>query len=152
MWPIISSAKGDYQVALKTSDDGTQLEFSLCAEDDGNYSWPAIFWDLPEDWAEKWHQIAATYDGKVMKLYVDGEEVGSKEGSYQVPNWDGIDALGIGYDSKNPDHTLRGQMSLARIYARALTTGRNRGAAQYGRPHPAKQRGRTRLGGLFATI
>ena len=114
-------AKGDYQVALKTSDDGTQLEFSLCAEDDGNYSWPAIFWDLPEDWAEKWHQIAATYDGKVMKLYVDGEEVGSKEGSYQVPNWDGIDALGIGYDSKNPDHTLRGQMSLARIYARALT-------------------------------
>ena len=46
-------AKGDYQVALKTSDDGTQLEFSLCAEDDGNYSWPAIFWDLPEDWAEK---------------------------------------------------------------------------------------------------
>ena len=76
-----------------------------------------------------------------MKLYVDGEEVGSKEGSYQVPNWDGIDALGIGYDSKNPDHTLRGQMSLARIYARALT--QEEIVAQRSTDAPSSQTART---------
>ncbi|WP_195985545.1 glycoside hydrolase family 2 TIM barrel-domain containing protein [Clostridium sp. D33t1_170424_F3] len=114
-------AKGDYQLALKTSSDGKQLEFSLCANINGSYSWPAIFWDLPDNWADNWHQVAATYDGKVMKLYVDGEEVGSREGSYLVPNWDGVDALGVGYDYKNPEHTLKGQMTLARIYGRALT-------------------------------
>jgi len=33
----------------------------------------------PENFNNKWHYYTATYDGKVMKLYIDGEEVDSKK-------------------------------------------------------------------------
>ncbi len=34
---------------------------------------------LPEDWYSDWHKIKALYNGKQMKLFIDGEELGSKD-------------------------------------------------------------------------
>jgi hypothetical protein len=48
-------------------------------------------------WLNAWHQIAGTYDGKTMRLYVDGKEIGTKScEKYQET----VYPVGIGYNAQ----------------------------------------------------
>ena len=42
--------------------------------------------ELPENWEGNWHNIIATYNGKVMKLNIDGAELSLKEVSGDIVN------------------------------------------------------------------
>ncbi|MCR8667876.1 DUF4981 domain-containing protein [Aestuariibaculum sp. M13] len=42
--------------------------------------------DLPSDWENNWHNIAAVYDGKQMKLFIDKVEVAVKSVSGNIKN------------------------------------------------------------------
>lgn len=109
-------AKDDYQAALKTRSNGDGLEFFVC---DGKSWYAADIGSFPADWAGKWHQVAGTYKpGDGLKLYYDGNLLGSKSGSFTVNSTD--TPLGIGYDPSS-GRKLDGEISVARVYSRALT-------------------------------
>jgi beta-galactosidase len=58
--------KGDYQFGVIQSDEA-QLEFYL--NTDRKMRLRA---KLPENWVDRWHHVVAVYNGKQMRLYVDG--------------------------------------------------------------------------------
>ncbi|MGL5380451.1 glycoside hydrolase family 2 TIM barrel-domain containing protein [Clostridium sp.] len=107
-------AKGDYQVALKTQSSGEGLEFFVY----NNNNWYSCAVPFPENWAGNWHQVAGTFDGNTLKVYCDGELLGSKNYSGAIAS--SGDQLGIGYDVSR-GRRFAGEMSLARVYTEALT-------------------------------
>ena len=106
-------AKGDTQVALKTQSNGSGLEFFVY---DGK--WKSVSCDFPSGWTGNWHQVAGVYDKGEISIIVDGKVL--KTGSVA----DGINAgntpVGIGIDSET-GRKFDGQISLARIYTKALS-------------------------------
>ena len=106
-------AKGDTQVALKTQSSGSGIEFFVY---DG--SWHSATCNFPSDWVGNWHQVAGTYDGSTLRVYIDGELKGSANGSYDITT-NGFN-LGIGYDEEH-GRKVDGEISIARIYSKALT-------------------------------
>ena len=109
-------AKGDTQVALKTRSSGNPgVEFFLY-DDAGNYN--SASFDLPSDWVGNWHQIVGTYDGSAIRAYCDGQLMATNNGSYNIHV--NVYDLGVGIDME-ANRTVDGEISLARIYNRALT-------------------------------
>ncbi len=106
-------SKGDTQVALKTKSQGSGLEFFIY---DGG--WKSVSCDFPSDWTGKWHQVVGAYNRGSIAIIVDGQVL--KAGTVD----DGIKAgntpVGIGFDSET-GRKFDGQMSIARIYNRALS-------------------------------
>jgi Beta-galactosidase/beta-glucuronidase len=109
-------AKGDTQAALKTCSSGEGIEFFVY---DGSNWNAATMTSFPSDWVGKWHQIVGTYDKTTgLKLYYDGELKASNNGTYSVAS--SSNQLGIGYDVTY-GRKVDGEISLARIYSKALT-------------------------------
>lgn len=105
-------AKGDRQVAMKTKSSG--IEFFVY---DGS-SWNSANCSYPTDWINNWHQIVGVYDKGTVSLWIDGVQCATK--TYT----DGIAtnnySLGVGKDAQT-GRTLDGEISIARIYTKALT-------------------------------
>lgn len=106
-------AKGDNQVSLKTHSQNNNIEFFVY----GN-SWSSMTAPLPEDWVGNWHQLAVVYDKGATTIYIDGEVAATANLSSTISSND--TALGVGFDA-DYNRTLKGDMSLARIYTRALS-------------------------------
>ena len=107
-------AKGDNQVALKTKSSGSGIEFFIYY--DG--SWKAVETAFPANWVGSWHQVVGVYNKGAMSIYVDGVQMATNTVT------DSIAAskyqLGVGYDPQN-GRKVDGEISIARIYTRALT-------------------------------
>ncbi|MGQ9732111.1 MAG: LamG-like jellyroll fold domain-containing protein [Candidatus Zipacnadales bacterium] len=76
----------------------------------------------------RWVHVAATYDGEMMHLYMDGREIGSlkRNGRIHPPNTH----LCLGsYDSGHKAH-FTGLLDEVRIYSRALAQGEVEGRAK----------------------
>jgi Concanavalin A-like lectin/glucanases superfamily/Aspartyl protease len=69
--------------------------------------------------SDKWYHLAGTFDGTVMRLYVNGNDEGSKRvhGAF-IPS---THPLEIGRNNSNPNETFTGMLSEVMIYNRALT-------------------------------
>lgn len=106
-------AKGDYQFALKTNSD-KNLEFFAYY----NNSWNSVTAVKPADWVGKWHQVVATYDKGAIKIYCDGELIGSGNGNTTIAS--SSVALGVGCSADN-GRTFDGEISIGRVYNRALS-------------------------------
>lgn len=72
--------KGSRQFGLRQLGEDT-LEFYL---DNGKRR--SLKAGLPSDWEENWHNLTAVYDGKSMRLFIDGELSGSLETSGRIRN------------------------------------------------------------------
>ena len=107
-------AKSDTQVALKTKSSGSGLEFFVY----NSGSWKSTSCNFPENWVGNWHQVVGTYDKGEIKIYVDGEQLASNNVQDSIASTSS--AIGIGYDTTH-GRKLDGEMSVARIYSRALT-------------------------------
>ena len=74
-------------------------------EDDGVYTKVSASIPTPDNWGGQWHQIAGTFDGENLKLYLDGKEVAAAKDSHGIAR--GGNAVGIGadvtYDAQNPN-------------------------------------------------
>lgn len=72
---------------------------------------------LPEEWLGEWHHIAGVYDGKAMRIYIDGEEAASKPAAGRL----GYSAYTI-FAGRNPATNMacRGLIEEVRVYDRAL--------------------------------
>ena len=111
--PIIT--KGDQQYAIKVADGGDNLEFFI--HDEG---WITCTTELPSDWIGNWHQIAGTYDGSQLKVYIDGnlKNTVNHTGSIHSTNY----PVNIGRNSGATGRTFNGLIDNARIYDRVLST------------------------------
>ncbi|MDR2754701.1 MAG: DUF4981 domain-containing protein [Planctomycetaceae bacterium] len=103
--------KGDSQYCLKMK--GNLLVFFLYSD-----TWHSIEVPIPDGWLNAWHQIAGTYDGKTMRFYVDGKEIGTK--SCEKYQKTGI-PVGIGYNAQHPQRRPDAVIAEARIYGNALS-------------------------------
>lgn len=104
---------GDNQAALKTKSSGSGLEFFVY-----NDGWNAVSADFPANWVGNWHQVVGVYDKGAISIYCDGKLLASDS----VPDGinSGMTPLGVGYDASN-GRRFDGEISLARVYNRALT-------------------------------
>ena len=112
----IFAAKGDKQFALKLNGD-SDLEFFVY-----NGSWNSLVVEkskLGDDFLNNWHQLAATYDNGEMKVYLDGELLGSKSGPTSISSSGAL--LSLGYQSDYSGRQFIGELSLGRFYNVALT-------------------------------
>jgi hypothetical protein len=79
--------------------------------------------DSPEP--NRWYHVAATFDGSVMRIYVDGKLSGTYDQLGAI-NYQERGALAIGaYVDENEFYVLDGLAREIRIYNRVLTPGRN---------------------------
>ena len=133
--PIITKGNDEwcnsesYGLRRLVDGDTDVLEFYIRGgkydDDWGVYEKAAAQFKTPDDWADKWHHIAGTFDGKNLKLYLDGEEVASAESSFGIVS--GPNPVGIGadltYDAQNPNvpATFKGVIDNVRIYDKALS-------------------------------
>jgi hypothetical protein len=67
---------------------------------------------------DRWHHIAAVYDGTSVIIYVDGREDAQKPASGQIAETE--QALCIGENAEKPGRFLKGLVDDVRIYNRAL--------------------------------
>lgn len=112
---IFRKEDGDNRVLFSFQHDGTILSFGLNV---GGY----VECDAkiePEDVLDGgWHHCAATFDGKVMRVYLDGREVGSLERPGVITA--GGTAPGC-IGSSNGGENFHGMMDDLRIYQDAFT-------------------------------
>ncbi|MCE9656123.1 glycoside hydrolase family 2 TIM barrel-domain containing protein [Clostridium celatum] len=119
-------AKGDTQFAIKETinykNTGNRaLEFFIYdANKPGDWTqWvAAATTNLPEDWVGNWHDIAGTFDGESVKLFIDGVEVASTEytGSITTSNY----PITIGGDAQE-NRRSNAVIDNVRVYNRALS-------------------------------
>jgi hypothetical protein len=82
---------------------------------------PDIFVRSPAKYKDgQWHYAVLTYDGSVLRLYIDGSQVASKS-TTAVPDSTGTQPLRIGANSQALDRTYTGNADEVRVWNRALT-------------------------------
>ncbi|MFW0837850.1 MAG: LamG domain-containing protein [Candidatus Komeilibacteria bacterium] len=69
----------------------------------------------------EWHHVVGTYDGSIVKLYVDYILQDTIDSTSGVIDIDNSNILGIGYRPVNDDQFWNGQIKDVRIYNRALS-------------------------------
>ncbi len=117
--PIVT--KGDQSWSIKIN-KGRNLEFFIY-----DTNWRSVSAKLPENWQNNWHHLSASYDGKVIKLYLNGKEVASKDhqGSIKNSPYD----IGIGRNTQYGNRPFDGQIKSVTIYDQAINPGANADAS-----------------------
>jgi len=106
--------KGDDWVLARTRDDD-RVAF-LCLGLTGG-GWPEVYSDEVND--ENWHHIAGLYDGSMLYMYQDGNDVDSKSVHGSINSkWSRVL---IGENGQAPNRYWNGLIDDLRIYNRALT-------------------------------
>lgn len=119
--PIV--AKGDHQYALKVADGGQELEFFIY--DNG---WVTCRAPLPANWIGNWHQVAGTYDGANLRIYIDGSLLNTTPHAGHIQS--NAYPVNIGRNSEHSDRRFRGLIDKVRIHNAALDVSElNRPAA-----------------------
>lgn len=89
-------------------------------------------------WDGNWHHVVGTYDGSIIRLYVDGVQIGSGNRldnvlGYGLPN---TNDLYIGTYGGLPGYTFRGRIDEPSVYNRALTAAEVQGLFANGKASP----------------
>ncbi|MHC4646216.1 MAG: LamG-like jellyroll fold domain-containing protein [Planctomycetota bacterium] len=71
-------------------------------------------------WGDEWVHLAGTYDGSIVKCYVNGQVVGTEQAD-SIPLSQDPCGLGIGNRSDADDQPLHGAVDDVRVYDRALS-------------------------------
>ena len=110
--PIVT--KGDHQYALKVADGGDNLEFFIY--DNG---WMTCSTPLPSNWVDNWHHVAGTYDGSVLRIYIDGILKNTRAHAGSI----GSNAylVNVGRNSEHTDRRFSGRIDKVRIYNTVLS-------------------------------
>jgi len=78
--------------------------------------------DLPSDWWGHWHHIAGVCEGTVLKLYIDGELMGTSAVDGRV-NLSVTNKWTLGRNEEFPgQRVFKGYIEHARVFTEALTT------------------------------
>lgn len=111
-------AKGDTQYALKQG--GDRIEFFVhTRHPDGRGEWITATAPLPPGWYGQWHRLTGVYDGKELRLYVDGKRAGAR--AFSGPVASNRFPLCLGRDPENTTRFSNAMIRSARVYARPLS-------------------------------
>jgi hypothetical protein len=69
----------------------------------------------------KWHFVLLSYNGTLLRLYIDGNEISYKESEGAIPDSTGDQPLRIGANSLEEDKFFTGSIDEVRIWDRGLT-------------------------------
>jgi beta-galactosidase len=120
--PLLSKGDHQYLLRLQRRGGGFAVGFVLTTA-----GWHDLTVPLPADWGDGWHQVAGTWDGATMRLFIDG--VRAAERALAGPLGASRAPVSVG---RNSAHAMRRSSVVireARIYARALSAEELRGAA-----------------------
>ncbi|GAA0504535.1 hypothetical protein GCM10011581_45840 [Saccharopolyspora subtropica] len=111
--------RGDHQYALQMTDE-TTLEFFIHS---GTRRFVRA--RVPDDFYGTWHQVSGTYDGTALRLYIDGQDVGSTPFTGSIDSSSAEVNIGRDFETFWNDPSVvgwmaRGAVDDARIYDRAL--------------------------------
>ena len=106
-YPIVT--KGDTAYTLKVDASGTRLEFFVYTD-----TWNTLHAPLPDNWRSEFHQVAGSYDGRHMSLFIDGKQVARRECSGKI-NTNDFD-LGVGINLEVPMRRFSGSIRSARVF------------------------------------
>lgn len=74
--------------------------------------------DLPEP--KEWHHIAATYDGKNMRVYLDGEVLAEKQDQFDFQCENQLPLM-VGAGVQRPQYSFLGEIDEVAVFKRALS-------------------------------
>jgi hypothetical protein len=120
---ISTYEEGGYRLGF---DDGGDLWWTLNLKDTGEVSIPIQHESIP---LNEWHHITGTYDGQIMKMYLDGvlrnqmNVTGAIQYQYNNYVMLGADAGIYNKTDQNCPLYFRGGLDEVRIYDTALTYG-----------------------------
>ncbi len=108
--------KGDKSYALKGFRRGYTIEFYIY-----DSTWVTVHADVDPSFNGQWHQAAGTFDGKALKLYINGNlaSITEYEGSIALSTSN----VNIGKNSDKSDRFYEGAIDEVLIYNRALSAG-----------------------------
>lgn len=100
--PIVT--KGDTAYSLKLAANGTHIEWFIYTD-----TWQTVHAKLPANWSSQFHQIIGTYDGEMLKIFINGKEAASKSatGAIHTNRHD----LAIGLNSQEPSRRFDGAIA-----------------------------------------
>jgi len=104
IWIGCKSNKGKVQAGFEDANGRDYFVTSPNTYNDGN-----------------WHYAVVTYDGSVLRLYVDGQQVASLNTNNAIPDYNWDKPLVIGKNSLDNSRYLIGDIDEVRVYNRALT-------------------------------
>ncbi|MEU0373711.1 glycoside hydrolase family 2 TIM barrel-domain containing protein [Streptomyces sp. NPDC006283] len=115
-------AKGSHSYALQMRDRDT-LEFVV----HGGGARHIAAADVPRDWYGNWHRVSGTFDGSVVRLFIDGEQAAKTRWKGTVTY--SAQPVNIGRDPESDQEHTRGRMAhgtvdQVRVYHQALTARR----------------------------
>ncbi|MCP5535695.1 MAG: DUF4981 domain-containing protein [Akkermansiaceae bacterium] len=113
-YPILT--KGDTCYSLKVDNSGRNIEFFVYTT-----TWKSIKAPLPNNWQSRFQHIVGSYDGKQLKLYINGKLAKAKPATGKVSgnNFD----LGIGLNAEKLSRRFDGSIAAVRLFNRALNPG-----------------------------
>ena len=98
---------------------GPEIWLFLGARDDRGISERQEFTVSHEMKEKEWHHVAGSYDGKTMKIYLDGEVMGEEKREFNFAG-DNIASVWIGC-AKNKYAFVNGSIDEAAVWQRALS-------------------------------
>jgi phosphatidylserine/phosphatidylglycerophosphate/cardiolipin synthase-like enzyme len=105
IWIGCNSNKGKVQAGFEDANGRDYFVTSPNTYNDGN-----------------WHYAVVTYDGSVLRLYVDGQQVASLNTNNATPDYNWDKPLVIGKNSLDDSRYFIGDIDEVRVYNRALST------------------------------
>jgi beta-galactosidase len=111
--PFVS--KGDLGFQLMQDGDAVQLWLRFPGEREPVLARAPV----PADWYGAWHRLTGTYDGKVARLYLDGQPVASTEKVGRLSP--GHFPVNVGRNPERIDMRTPARVREARVWSRALS-------------------------------
>ena len=109
--PIVG--KGDQQYMLKLFDQNQQVEFFIY-----DNTWINVQARLPEEAYQNGVHLAGTYDGRTLKLYIDGRMVAQQAHTGSIAG--SAYPVGVGTNTQADNRQFSGLIHAARIYNAVL--------------------------------
>jgi Concanavalin A-like lectin/glucanases superfamily len=132
-WVRASSSPGEFKYVLaKNAQYCQQSAYGLYTSSNGGIAFYIAdsggFYRSPEAppslWDGKWHNVAGTFDGTTVRLYVDGQQVGTGTAAPTAIDYGQPDARGMlgdyPYACASGSLTLKGDIDGVQIWSRAL--------------------------------
>ncbi|WP_071187587.1 LamG-like jellyroll fold domain-containing protein [Trichormus sp. NMC-1] len=127
-WVKVSGGQGSFRSVI-TCRDASPLSKGYIIYAGDNNKWQAWVGNNTQAWEivagsdvilNTWTHITSTFDGKQLKLYVNGTEVGSKNVVYTLNTRCPL-RIGAGFTEANPQYFYPGQIAEVGVWNKALT-------------------------------